>query len=110
MDGTSRVYWVAARLDDGRAVVGMLVVTEPPREPAQVIDLHAPSRATLRGTRVVGEGCCDLCADVGISTPASAEGRLAGGMWADLCAAHAYRARSAGHLVLDAADLERSAA
>lgn len=55
MDGTSRVYWVAARLPDGRAVVGMLVVTEPPpREPAQVIDLRsAPSRRTLRGERVI---------------------------------------------------------
>lgn len=39
---------------------------------------------------------CDLCADHGLQNEATAEGRLPGGVWASLCAAHAHRLRSAG--------------
>lgn len=67
---------------------------------------------------VEGEGYgppCDLCAEVGITRPATHEARLPGGTWADLCAAHAYRAKSAKLTVIDHAHAqgdceERSAA
>ena len=36
-------------------------------------------------------GSCDLCAQVGIDRPATSEAPI-GGVWASLCAAHAYRA------------------
>lgn len=54
MDGTTRVYWVAALLPDGRAVVGMLAVLEPRPPAVEVVELNAtPARSTLRGARVI---------------------------------------------------------
>lgn len=104
---SSTVIAASVEQTPGRTTTTLLIVSVTEHEP-HIHAAAAPTRATLRGATLLG--CCDLCADVGITTPATSEGRLPGGAWAALCDAHGYRARTAKCLVIDAADAERSAA
>lgn len=108
MRATRTRFSVAGTVERAPGVTRAVVVVVVETVEEVVAATARPTRATLRGATLLG--CCDLCADVGITTPATSEGRLPGGAWAALCDAHGYRARTAKCLVIDAADAERSAA